>query len=192
MSCNQAVLNRLQQSGSASAGELGARETTKQELEEELTQHKSTATKSREYYKSTTDKCKQQWKKIVQLTNQSVLSRSEELVSTKHCFTATISADFQQLKLVPSWGRTEQPESTYLQKVSHNLFGIVNHSTDESLMYIFDECIGPKNTDHTLSFLTLFWQRLHQQHPWIQCRSFLIMPPVQTRISSCSQGPWRW
>ena len=95
--------------------------TTKQDLEKELTEHKSTATKSREYYKSTTDKCKQQWKKIVQLTNQSVLSRSEkeELASTKHCFTATISADFQQSKLIPSWGKTEQPGSTYyLQKVS--------------------------------------------------------------------------
>ena len=127
------------------------------------------ATKSREYYKSTTDKCKQQWKKIEQLTNQPVLSRREkELATTKHCFTATISADFQQSKLIPSWGKTEQPGSTYyLQKVSHNLFGIVDHSTDESVMYIFDERIGPQNTDHTLSFMTLFWQRLHQQHPWI-------------------------
>ena len=115
LSCNQAVLNRLQQSGSASEGDHRARKTMKQELQEELTQHQSTATKSREYYKSTTDKCKQQWKEIVQLTNQSVLSRSEkeELTSTKHCFTATISADFQQSKLVPSWGRTEQPGSTY-------------------------------------------------------------------------------
>ena len=137
LSRNQAVLNRLQQSGSAPAGELRARETTK-ELEE-LVQHKSMATKSREYYKSTTDKCKQQWKKIEQLTNQPVLSRSEkeELATTKHCFTATISADFQQSKLIPSWGKTEQPKSTYyLQKFSRDLFGIVNHSTDESVMYI--------------------------------------------------------
>ena len=161
LSRNQAVLNRLHQSGSASSGELRAREATKQDLEDRLAEHKSTATKSREYYKTATNKCKQQWNKIVQLTSQSqrALTRSEkeELASTKHCFTATISADFQQSKLIPSWGKSEQPGSTYyLQKVSHDLFGIVDHSTDDSVMYIFDERIGPKNTDHTISFLMLF------------------------------------
>ena len=90
---------------------------------------------------------------IEQFTNQPVLSRSEEeLATTKHCFTVTISADFQQLKLIPSWGKTEQPGSTYyLQKVSHNLFGVVDHSTNESVMYIFDERIGSKTltTQHS-------------------------------------------
>ena len=57
LSRNQAVLNHLQQCGSASANELGVREDTKQELETELTEHKSTATKLREYYKAATDKC---------------------------------------------------------------------------------------------------------------------------------------
>ena len=173
------MLNRLHQSGSASSGELRAREATKQDLEDRLAEHKSTATKSREYYKTATNKCKQQWNKIVQLTSQSqrALTRSEkeELASTKHCFTATISADFQQSKLIPSWGKSEQPGSTYyLQKVSHDLFGIVDHSTDDSVMYIFDERIGPKNTDHTISFLMLFWQKLHRQHPWIRRLSIFL------------------
>ena len=57
---------------------------------------------------------------------------------------------FNNPKLFHHGGKIEQPGSTYyLQKVSHDLFGIVDHSTDESAMYIFDECIGPKNTDHT-------------------------------------------
>lgn len=78
----------------------------------------------------------------------------DDLEETKHCFTATISADYQQSKLIPSWGKTEQPGSTYyLQKVSHNIFGIVDHSDDKSVVYVFDEHIGPKNTDHTISFL---------------------------------------
>ena len=108
-----------------------------------------------EYYKAAIDKCKQQWKKIVQLTDQRLLSRSEEeeLVSIRHCSTATISADFQQSKLILSWGNTEQAGSTYyLQKVSHDLFGIiVDHSTDDSAMYIFDEHIGLE-TPTTLTF----------------------------------------
>ena len=31
-------------------------------------------------------------------------------------------------------------------------------------MYLFDEHLGPKNTDHTLSLLTHYWNQLH---PWI-------------------------
>ena len=35
-------------------------------------------------------------------------------------------------------------------------------------MYLFDDRIGPKNTDHTVSFLTHSWQTISQQHPWIR------------------------
>ena len=125
-------------------------------LEEELTQHKDTVTKAREYYKSATEKCKSQWSVIEKLTNIPRPSRSEreELKSTQHCFTLTISADYQQSKLIPSWGRSEQPGLTYyLQKVSHDILGIVDHSKDESTVYLFDERIDPKNTDHTVSLL---------------------------------------
>lgn len=93
----------------------------------------------------------------------------DELETLQHCFTLTISADYQQSKLVPSWGKTEQPGSTYyLQKVSHDIFGIVDHRDDEGIIYVFDERIGPKNTEHTLSFLSTYWQQVSQQHPWIQ------------------------
>ena len=92
----------------------------------------------------------------------------EELQSAQHCFTLTISADYQQSKLIPSWGRSEQPGLTYyLQKVSHDILGIVDHSSDESTVYLFDERIGPMNTDHTVPFVTHFWHTVSQQHPWI-------------------------
>jgi hypothetical protein len=171
LSRNQAISNRMQQSGSASAVEMRATESTKADLEEELRKHKDTATKAREFYKASTDRCKQQWEKITQLTTKVVLSRSEkdELESAKHCYTHTISADYQQSKLIPSWGRTEQPGSTYyLQKVSHDILGIVDHSVEKSTVYIFDERIGPKNTDHTISFLTHYWNMFSQQHPWMR------------------------
>ena len=35
-------------------------------------------------------------------------------------------------------------------------------------MYLFDERIGPKNTDQAVSFLTHFWHTISQHHPWIQ------------------------
>ena len=170
LSRQQAILNRLQQSGSALETEVKEIEKTKTDLEEELKQHKITATKAREFYKSTIDKCKQQWNTISQLTaiRSPTRREREELQTARHCFTLAISADYQQSKLIPSWGRTEQPGSTYyLQKVSHDIFGIVDHREEKSVTYIFDERIGPKNTDHTVSLLTLFWQNISLEHPWI-------------------------
>ena len=72
-------------------------------------------------------------------------------------------------KLVPYWGLSPQPGSTYyLQKLNHNVFGIVNHATTKSAVYLCDERYGPKNTDHTISYVThylgglsTFVRRLH-------------------------------
>ena len=59
------------------------------------------------------------------------------------------------LKLVPYWGLSPQPGSTYyLQKLSHDILGIVSQATDVSAIYLFDETVGPKNTDHTVSYIT--------------------------------------
>ena len=87
----------------------------------------------------------------------------------QHCFTLVISADYQQSKLIPNWGATEQPGSTYyLQKLSHDIFGVVDHREDKSVVYTFDEQIGQKNTDHTVSFLTMYWRSISQQYQWLQ------------------------
>ena len=164
----QAVTNRLQQSGNASERELRAQEERHHQLEEELKKHKEDATKAREYYKDTVDKCKSNWSKIMQLTQKEQLTAGEK-ESLKHCFTLTISADYQQSKLIPTWGRTEQPGSTYyLQKVSHDIFGIVDHCEEQGTVYLFDERIGPKNTDHTVSLLSLYWKTISDCHPWIK------------------------
>ena len=171
LSREQTILNRLQQSGSAPEMEIQAIEITKADLEKELKHHKITATKARENYKSTTVKCKQDWCTINQLTAICSPTRREreKLQEAQHCFTLSISADYQQSKLVPSWGRTEQPGSTYyLQKVSHDIFGITDHRQEKSTVYIFDERIGPKNTDHTVSLLTRYWHVISHQHPWIR------------------------
>ena len=75
---------------------MRAMESAKADLEEELREHKNTATKAREFYKASTDRCKQQWEKIMQLTEKMVLSRSkeDELENAKHCYTHTISANY--------------------------------------------------------------------------------------------------
>lgn len=58
---------------------------------------------------------------------------------------------------MPYWGCSALPGSTYyLQKLNHDIFGIVNHGSKLSTVYLFDEQVGPKNTDHTPSYLTHF------------------------------------
>ena len=44
--------------------------------------------------------------------------------------------------------------------MSHDIFGIVNHATEKTTVDLFDERIGPKNTDHTVSYLTNFLSEL--------------------------------
>lgn len=52
-----------------------------------------------------------------------------DLQKKQHAFSLVLSADYQQAKLIPYWGFTAQPGSTYyLQKVSHDLLGIIDHS----------------------------------------------------------------
>jgi len=168
LSRNQAIMNRYQQSGNATESELQSLQETRQHLEEE--QNKEVATKSRQYYNASKAKCKQQWREITELTGKAARSTKEreDLAIRQHCFTLAISADYQQSKLIPSWGKTEQPGSTYyLRKVSHDIFGIVDHREEKSTVYLFDERIGPKNTDHTVSFLTQYWNAVSHQHPWI-------------------------
>ena len=101
--------------------------------------------------------CSNDWERIVKLSDKPNLQQSEqtELGMLKHKFNLVVSADYQMGKLVPYWGESPQPGSTYYyQKLNHDVFGIVNHATNKSAVYIFDERIGPKNTDHTVSYLT--------------------------------------
>ena len=113
LSRNQAVLNRLQQSsrvaplkvslGPMSPPNGGCKKNW--QITRQL-QHDLEST----IYKATIDKCREQWAKIEQLTKMQVLTRREreDLEGAKYCFTATISTDYQQSKLIPSWGKTAQ------------------------------------------------------------------------------------
>ena len=116
------------------------------------------------------ERCTKQWNEIHELENKPALSESEcEYLSTrKHTFTLTLSADYQMSKLVPFWGFSPQPGTTYyLQKLSHDIFGIVNHATEKGSVYLFDECVGP-NTDHTLSYITHYLTESGEVPSWIK------------------------
>ena len=121
---------------------------------------------SHKYFMDVTKRCTTEWKRIEELTakdTQRSVSCAEAQVHL------VIAADYQMCKLVPYWGLSPQPGSTYsLQKLNHDVFGIVNHATTKSTVYLCDERYGPKNTDHTLSYIThylsglpKFVRRLH-------------------------------
>ena len=83
-------------------------------------------------------------------------------------------------KLVPNWGLSAQPGSTYyLQKFNHDVFGIVEHGSNLSTEYLFDECAGPKNTDHNISYLTQ-----NYQNGVDVCISSWIIPAARTKITT--------
>ena len=96
-------------------------------------------------------------------------NEAQELAKIQHSFTLILDADYQQSKLIPYWGKTAQPGSTYyLQKVSHDVFGIVDHREGCKHITLFDERIGPKNTDHTLSIMQKYIEEVTGLHPWIR------------------------
>ena len=165
------IVKRLRQSGSASADNVQSYERSISDTEEELKGHKLSATQSQTFYRETTSKCAENWKFIASLAAKSSRPSEEqqELDAKKHAFTLVVSADYQQSKLIPYWGYSAQPGSTYyLQKVSHDVFGVVDHHDNQQYITLFDERIGPKNTDHTISIMQGHLETITGRHPWIR------------------------
>ena len=88
-------------------------------------------------------------------------TRERAIGHSKNRFNLVLCADYQMCKLVPFWGMSAQLGCTYyLQKLKLDLFGIVNHGSNVSAVYLFDERVGPKNTDHTISYLGDYLSKL--------------------------------
>lgn len=101
-------------------------------------------------------------------------------------FVPVVSADYQMAKLVPYWGLSPQPGSTYyLQKLSHDIL-VVNHGTNKSSVYLFDKRVGPKNTNHMVSYLTHYIAQLPK---WI-CRLHLFLDNTCTTNKNWYTMAW--
>lgn len=152
-------MNRLQQGAQASSEDLDKLSEELKQLQDQHEDHKTIAQEGHTYHLDLLKRCSEQWDKITSLAQKEMLTKEEEqtLCDLKNQFTVVLCADHQMAKLVPYWGMSAQPGSTYyLQKLSNDLFGIVDHSSGSSTVYMFDERAGPKNTDHTISYLTNF------------------------------------
>ena len=139
-------------------------------------------------------KCTTKWDRIVELEAGLDLSsdEEEELEVLKRSSSLVLAVDYQMSKLVPYWGQSPQSGSTYyLQKLSHDIFGVVNHATNDSTVYLLDKRVGPKNTNHTISYLTHYISQL----PYLGFIVFMsswITHALQTRIGIPWLGHWRW
>ena len=100
--------------------------------------------------------------KLLSLSHPDSPERDQKLEQLQNSFTLLLSADYQMSKLLPYWGHTLQPSSTYyLQKVSYDVYGIVDHRNRSGHLYLMNETAGPRKTDHTISYLNalseVFW-----------------------------------
>ena len=146
ISRQQAILKRLSQSGLASEQEMREVQVKIDTHNDQLRLHKEEANAAREYHNTMIQRCKDDWLEIIQLSQEQNSSPETvlKLAVAQHKFTLVLSADYQQSKLIPHWGNSEQAGSIYyLQKV------------------------GPKNTDHTISFLSSYIQKSKAELPWL-------------------------
>ena len=72
-------------------------------------------------------------------------------------------------KLLPHWGHSPQPSSTYyLQTVPYDFYGIVDHRDGSGHLYLVNETAGPKNTDHTISYHMHYLKSSGNVPSWVQ------------------------
>ena len=171
ISAREMSMKRLTQSGSAGEESLLQLESEIASLRESLDEHKKHALESRTSYNEDVCACKTQWQKIgaFDSVEQRTADQEQELQKLKENFVLVLAADYQQSKLVPYWGLSPQPSSTYyLMKMSYDIFGITDHRTDSNYVYVAPETIGPKNTDHTISYIHHYVFESENVPDWIK------------------------
>eukprot|EP00475_Leptophrys_vorax_P037503 TRINITY_DN6476_c0_g1_i2.p1 TRINITY_DN6476_c0_g1~~TRINITY_DN6476_c0_g1_i2.p1 ORF type:complete len:527 (+),score=129.96 TRINITY_DN6476_c0_g1_i2:456-2036(+) len=138
------------------------------DIDREEASHRQEASNARSRYNFEVDDCRQRFSAIF---DQSDIAEQDRL---KEEFVLVLSADFQMSKNLPFFGESPQPGSSYyLQKLTHDLFGIVCHHDvvdNHNYVYLCDELAGgPKNSDHTITFLHSFlFDDFLQRFSWIR------------------------
>ncbi len=137
-----------------------------------LYQHKIDASKEVLFYKEKILECKKNFENILNLENLPNSSTNSSLQQLKDEFCLIISADYMMNKILPIFRTTPQPCSTYYKrKFLIQIFGIMSHeydfdnSKDNGQIFLFEEYLGSKNADTTISFIESF---LKKKHPWIK------------------------
>jgi hypothetical protein len=154
---HEAISMRLLQNGNSDEDEILENKALAESYGLLLEEHKMDAASELQHYRQETDKCRSLYQSIEKLQNKSPKTKEGEanLQKIRKQMVFSLSLDYQQAKLTPHWGFSAQPSETYyLRKLSHNIFGIVNHALGKNSVYVLDERIaGAKNGNITISLI---------------------------------------
>jgi len=163
---HETISVRLQQEGNGNEDEIRENKALSESYGLLLEEHKMDAANELDHYRHQTNKSRSLYNHLEELTKKESKSKEEkvQLQELIGQITFTLSLDYQQSKLTPHWGFSAQPSETYyLRKLSHNIFGIVDHTLAKNAVYVLDERTGgAKNADITISSIDHY---IHQQIP---------------------------
>ena len=185
----QTAIDRLLAAAATDPGEISRLEDEKTSFKQALERHRHEAEKVHKYYVEATKSCRAEWATITELHGRSSrTTEGEERSTVMKKFNLVLAVGYQMSKLVPYWGLSPQPGSTYLQKLTHDIYGIVNHATNISAVYVFDERVGPKKTDHTISCTS---HCLSSLPDWVRRVHLLLDNTCSTNKNHYQMG-WAW
>jgi len=155
---HETIAARLQQEGNGSETEIRENMSLAESYGLLLEEHRMDAGFELDHYRRQTEKSLTLYRRIDKLQKSPSKKDETELRELKEQITFSLSLDWQQSKLTPHWGFSAQPSETYyLRKLSHNIFGIVNHALAKNAVYVLDERAGgAKNADITISMIDHF------------------------------------
>jgi hypothetical protein len=165
----EAICKRLQQNGNGNQERICECQTLAESYGLLLEEHKMVANRELQYYRQQTNESRSLFLSIQELQEKKFKTEEDkrQLKKLMEEITFTLSLDYQQSKLTPHWGFSAQPgETYYLRKLSHNIFGIVNHALAQNTVYVSDERACAKNGDLTISLVDHY---IHQKIPsWVR------------------------
>lgn len=150
---HETIATRLRQEGNASEAEIRENLALAESYGLLLEEHRTDAGFELDHYRRKTAESRSLYRHIGKLQKKASKKDKTELRELKGRIIFSLSMDWQQSKLTPHWGLSAQPgETYYLRKLSHNIFGIVDHTHAKNAVYVLDERAGgAKNADITIS-----------------------------------------
>ena len=161
---HETIAMRLQQEGNGSETEIRENQSLAESYGLLLEEHKMDAGFELGHYRLQTNKSRTSYEYLEKITEKRPKQTQTDLQELKAQIIFNFSLDYQQSKLTPHWGFSAQPSETYyLRKLSHNIFGVVDHTLAKNAVYVIDERVGgSKNADMTISLIDHY---LHHNIP---------------------------
>ncbi len=152
---HETISMRLQQEGNGNEAEIRENQALAESYGLLLEEHKMDAGFELGHYRQKTSDSRSLYQRIENSHGTESKKDKTNLHKLKQQIVFSLSLDYQQSKLTPHWGVSAQPSETYyLRKLSHNIFGIVDHTNAKNAIYVVDERVGgAKNADTTISLV---------------------------------------